>query len=166
VNVDDIIRTLGLVPHTEGGYFHEVYRSAETVGRGTLPERYEGDRHYGSSIFYLLTGDTFSAMHRLKTDEVFLFQLGDPVELLRLYPDGNGDVVTLGAAIDKGHMLQCVVPRGCWMGLSLASGGVYGLLGTVMAPGFDFRDFEMGDREELNAEYPGFTERICRLTHR
>ncbi len=166
MNIDEIIRTLGLVPHPEGGYYREIYRSAETVGRESLPERYEGDRHFGSSIYYLLTEDTFSAMHRLKTDEVFLYHLGDPVELLRLFPDGSGVVVTLGPFIDRGHMLQCVVPRGCWMGLSLATGGVYGLLGTVMAPGFDFRDFEMGRREELIAEYPGFTEIICRLTSR
>lgn len=166
MKVDDIIRTLGLVPHPEGGYYREIYRSAETVGRESLPERYDGDRQFGSSIYYLLTEDTFSAMHRLKTDEVFLYHLGDPVELLRLYPDGSGDIVTLGPVIDRGHMLQCVVPRDCWMGLSLVKGGLYGLMGTVMAPGFDFRDFEMGRREELTAEYPGFAEMIRRLTSR
>lgn len=166
MKVDVIIRTLGLVPHPEGGYYREIYRSAETVGRESLPERYEGDRHFGSSIIYLLTDDTFSAIHRLKTDEVFLYHLGDPVELLRLYPDGSGDVVALGPAINRGHMLQCVVPRGCWMGLSLATGGAYGLLGTVMAPGFDFSDFEMGNRGKLTAEYPGFAEMISRLTPR
>jgi len=150
------------LPH-EGGYYRETYRSAESVRADALPPRYGRDKALGTAIYYFLTPDTFSALHRLPTDEVYHFYLGSPVTLLQLSPAG-GSVVTLGPDILAGQQLQVVVPRGVWQGSCLQAGGAWALLGTTMAPGFDFSDFEAGDRAELSAAYPEFAERIRQLT--
>jgi predicted cupin superfamily sugar epimerase len=113
-------------------------------------------------MYYLLTPDTFSALHRLPTDEVFHFYLGDPVEMLQLYSDGSGRVVTLGPDLGAGQQLQAIVPRGVWQGSTLRAGGAWALLGTTVAPGFDFEDYEAG-LEPLAEQYPAFAERIRRL---
>lgn len=114
----DQIRTLlNLKPHLEeGGYFIETYRSSETILEKVLPSRYEGVRTFGTAIYYLLTPETFSAMHRLRSDEIFHFYLGDPVEMLQLWPDGPGRIVILGSDILDRMQPQVVVPRGVWQG--------------------------------------------------
>src|SRR3972149_1810437 len=99
ITAEEVKALLRLTPHpAEGGYFTETYRSEERVAEGALPARYAGARAFGTAIYYLLTPDTVSAMHRLASDEVFHFYLGDPVEMLHLFPDGSGRVVTLGPA--------------------------------------------------------------------
>ncbi|PZC47994.1 MAG: hypothetical protein C1O27_000879 [Chloroflexi bacterium] len=161
----EVIAELGLVPHpAEGGYFVETYRSDEYIGSGALPDRYEGDRAHGTSIYYLLTPDSFSAMHSLQSDEVFHFYLGDPVEMLHLWPDGSGTVPTLGNDIMRGMKPQIVVPRGVWQGARLRAGGAFALMGTTVAPGFDFADFEHGQREDLIKNYPDHEAMITALT--
>jgi predicted cupin superfamily sugar epimerase len=111
-----------------------------------------------------LTLETFSAIHRIKTDEVYHFYLGHPVELIQLLPDGSGCVVTLGNDIASGAQLQTVVSRGTWHGARLAKGGKYALLGTTVAPGFEFADFEVGRRDDLIRSYPSFSDVIIALT--
>jgi predicted cupin superfamily sugar epimerase len=123
-----------------------------------------GARAAGTAIYYLLTPETFSALHRLRGDEVFHFYLGDPVDMLQLSPDGLGKWVTLGSDLESGQQPQVVVPAGVWQGSKLRPGGQYALLGTTMAPGFDVADFELGRREELLAAYPDFAEAIQGLT--
>jgi predicted cupin superfamily sugar epimerase len=165
ITPEQIISLLGLKPHpAEGGYFAEIYRSDERIPRSALPIRYAGDRSFGTAIYYLLTPATLSAMHRLRTDEVFHFYLGDPVEMLHLRPDGSGCEVRLGADLPGGMRPQVVVPKGVWQGARLAAGGAFALLGTTVAPGFEWEDFEIGDREALVREYPEFRERILELT--
>ncbi|MBI5853784.1 MAG: cupin domain-containing protein [Nitrospirae bacterium] len=140
---------LGLKPlPLEGGYYTESYRSAEVIGPDVAGCR-QGRRALSTAIFYLLTPDTCSRLHRLASDEIYHFYLGDPVELLQLLPDGTGRVVTLGPKVFDGMHLQAVVPRGLWQGARLRRGGRFALLGTTMAPGFDFSDCEMGDRQAL-----------------
>src|SRR5581483_11176343 len=97
-----------------------------------------------TAIYYLLTPDTVSAMHRLATDEIFHFYLGDPVEMLQLRPDGSHRVAILGPDLDAGQRPQIVVPRGVWQGARLVPGGRFALLGTTVAPGFDYADYETG----------------------
>ncbi|HEY7676597.1 MAG TPA: cupin domain-containing protein, partial [Candidatus Methylomirabilis sp.] len=139
----DALKTLlGLRPHpAEGGFFVETYRAGEGVPAEALPARYGGARAFSTAIYYLLTPDTFSAMHRLASDEVFHFYLGDPVEMLHLFPDGSGRAVTLGPDLLAGMRPQVVVPRGVWQGSRLAPGGRLALLGTTVAPGFDLADY-------------------------
>lgn len=163
--IRELMLHLGLVPHpAEGGYFNETYRSEEKIGEGALPARYGGERSVSTAIYYLLTADSFSAMHRLASDEVFHFYMGDPVEMLHLLPNGEGRVVTLGTDILAGQEPQVVVPRDVWQGARLVPGGAYALLGTTVAPGFEFADFEGGRRDVLTEAYPEFAGLIAALT--
>lgn len=165
MTADDIIELLGLEPHpAEGGWFVETYRAPEAIAAGALPDRYRGDRAHGTAIYYLLTPDTFSALHRLGSDEVFHFYLGDPVAQLQLFPDGAGRAVTLGADLAAGQRPQQAVPRGVWQGARLCDGGRFALLGCTVAPGFEFADYEHGDRASLTEAYPGFAADIAGLT--
>ncbi len=162
---EDIIRTLGLKPHpAEGGYFAEIYRSGETVDGDALPPRYGAPRALATAIYYLLTPDTFSCMHRLASDEIFHFYAGDPVEMLNLEPTGPGKVIMLGSDLTAGMRPQVVVPRGVWQGSRLAPGGEFALLGTTVSPGFEFEDYQAGDRDALCRAYPDFKEMITALT--
>jgi predicted cupin superfamily sugar epimerase len=164
MTADKLIKLLGLKPHPEGGYFREAYRSDEMIRKDALPKRYAGDRRYGTAIYYLLTREAFSAIHRIKTDEVYHFYLGDPVELVQLLPDGSGRVMLLGNDLTSGAHVQIVVLRGTWHGARLAEGGKYALLGTTVSPGFEFADFEIGDRTDLIRSYPSFRDSIISLT--
>lgn len=148
----------------EGGYFCQSYRCTETIPLEALPSRYKTSKIFGSAIYYLLTPDQRSAMHRLPTDEIFHFYLGDPVIQLQLYPDSSSDVITIGADIAAGHRPQVVVPRFTWQGSLLTSGGRFALLGTTMAPGFDYSEYEAGIRKELVESYPDREDLIIKLT--
>jgi len=153
-----------LQPHPEGGYFRETYRSNAVLTAQALPVRYGGDRAFGTAIYYLLTPDTFSVMHRLSTDEVYHFYLGDAVEMLLLRPDGTSQQLVLGHDLTAGEHVQFVVPRMWWQGCRVRHGGKFALLGCTMAPGFDFADFEEGKRAELEPAYPDAKELIHALT--
>ena len=165
LNAAKIRELLHLEPHPiEGGYFAETYRSREKVPQGALGAAYMGERLMGTAIFYLLTPETFSAVHKLSGDELFHFYLGDPVEMVQLQPDGTGEVLVLGQDIEAGMRLQHAVPGGCWQGSRLIAGGEFALLGTTMSPGFDYADYVTGQREGLTEQYPQFAERIKALT--
>lgn len=162
-----IIDHLGLEPlHEEGGLFIQSYCSPETISREHLPERYQGDKPFGTAIYYLLTAETnsFSALHKLPTDEMYHFYLGDPVELLQLHPDGTSRLVILGQDLLAGQKLQHLVPHGVWQGSHLIPGGYFALLGTTMAPGYTPEDYVGGNVENLITQYPDQAELIRQLT--
>ena len=164
ITAEEIISSLHLKPHPEeGGYYVETYRSSESIPQNTLPARYRGMRSYATAIYYLLTPDTFSALHRLQTDEIFHFYLGDPVEMLQLWPDGSGMILLLGTDILGGMQPQVVVPKGVWQGARLLSCGSFALLGTTVSPGFEFSDYETGERDLLIRSYPRFRDQILPL---
>jgi predicted cupin superfamily sugar epimerase len=166
LTAEELIRFLHLepLPH-EGGWYRETYRSSLQLPADVLAQRYRGPRSAGTAIYYLLTPDSFSALHRLPTDEVFHFYLGDPVEMLQLgpNPEDKGRIVTLGPDILLGQQVQTVVPAGVWQGSMLRVGGSFALMGTTLAPGFDFADYEPARRDALIAAFPDFAERITRL---
>jgi predicted cupin superfamily sugar epimerase len=165
MDIERLKTVLGLKPlPAEGGFYAEFYRSGEKLPRERLPERYLGDRCFGTSIYFLLTPDTFSALHRLASDEVYHFYLGDPVEMLQLQEAGAGQIITIGTNLDRGMRPQVIVPRGTWQGSRLVSGGRFALLGMTVFPGFEFADFELADRERLLASHPGFSPIIRELT--
>ncbi|MBI5411369.1 MAG: cupin domain-containing protein [Nitrospirae bacterium] len=165
ISIEQLKAVLGLKPlPTEGGYFAETYRSAETIPSGILSARFGGPRSVGTGIYYLLTPDTFSALHRLRSDEVYHFYLGDPVEMCQLWPDGSGKTVLLGPDLLQGMQFQTVVPQGVWQGSRISPGGRFALLGTTMAPGYDQADFEAGQRDSLIQGYPRFKDVILALT--
>jgi predicted cupin superfamily sugar epimerase len=157
LSAEEVIAALGLEPHPlEGGFFHETYRT---------PQRMHGlERSLATAIYYLLTPNTCSAMHRLPTDELFHFYFGDPVQQLHLRPDGAGQVVMLGPDLLAGQRPQVLVPGGVWQGACLADGGRLALLGTTMTPGFAYPDYQKGRRDELTRQYPEFAALIERLT--
>lgn len=148
MTAEEVKILLKLQPHqNEGGFFVETYRS-----------------EYSTAIYYLLTPETFSALHRLPHDEIYHFYLGDPVELLQLLPDGTGNLVTIGTDLTAGMQPQVVVPKGIWQGSRLKPGGAFALLGTTMAPGFGTKDYESGHRDELVERYPDYRKMITDLS--
>ncbi|KAB1441661.1 cupin domain-containing protein [Pseudodesulfovibrio senegalensis] len=165
ISAQEIIDTLGLEPHPEeGGHFRETHRAAETHKAEHLPHRYEGPRAHSTAIYYLLTPNTFSHLHRLKSEEIFHFYLGDPCEMLHLHPDGRQETVILGHDIVNGQRVQQVVPAGVWQGMRLLPGGSFALMGCTVAPGFEYRDYEHADRDALLQHYPEPSELIRLLT--
>jgi predicted cupin superfamily sugar epimerase len=165
LSAQDIIDKLGLKAHPEeGGFYRETYLSTEIIPVEVLPDRYSSGRAFGTAIYYLLTPETYSRMHRLQSDEIFHFYLGDPVIMLLLHPDGTSREITLGSDISSGQQLQVVIPRNTWQGSCLTSGGGFALMGTTVAPGFDFTDFEAGQKDDLIAQYPQKKGLIIRLT--
>jgi hypothetical protein len=155
LTAEEVIAVLGLEPHAlEGGFFRETYRTGRMHGQ---------ERPLATAIYYLLTPQNYSALHRLPGDELFHFYFGDPVEQLHLRPDGSGAIVMLGHDLLAGQRPQVLVPGGVWQGSCLASGGRLALLGTTMSPGFAYPDYQEGDRAELTRQYPAFVEMIGRL---
>ena len=150
---------LKLEPHPiEGGHFRQTYISAATVD---LPR---GIRALGTAIYYLLEPGTFSEMHRLSSDEIFHFYLGDPVEMLQLLPDGSSVLFTLGQDLATGQHVQLTVPAGVWQGTRLIDGGKVALLGCTVTPGFDYADYHNATYADLAAKWPTQAERIRSLT--
>jgi predicted cupin superfamily sugar epimerase len=167
LNASEIIAVLGLQAHPiEGGFFRETYRSSGLITAASLQPGYAaaGERSLGTAIYYLLTADTFSELHRLPTEEVFHLYLGGPVRMLQLAPEGNARELVLGTDLVAGERPQVVVPAGVWQGSRLEPGAEFALLGATMAPGFDYADYERGCRARLIERYPDCADRIRQLT--
>ena len=167
LSAQQIIDSLGLEPlPVEGGLFRQAILSPETIPQSALPDRYPTDKPFTTAIYFMLTAaaDSFSALHKLPTDEVYHFYLGDPVEMLLLYPGGKSERVILGQDILNGQHVQFNVPRDVWMGSHLLPGGDFALMGTTMAPGFTPEDFVGGERDQLIEQYPAEADLIGQLT--
>jgi predicted cupin superfamily sugar epimerase len=163
--IQKIIKKFNLSPlPIEGGYYSQTYRSPLIIKQKNLSELYNGNRRLCSAIYYLLNTDTYSAIHKLHSDEIYHFYAGDPVELLQLYPDGAGEIVTIGNNIEENMMPQIVVNSGTWQGARMKEGGKFALMGTTVSPGFEFDDYCHGNRDVLISEYPKFAEMITELT--
>jgi uncharacterized protein len=168
MTAEDVKKLLGLVPHPrEGGWYVRTYEAEELVAAAAFGDgRYAGARRTGTAIYYLLEPGSFSEMHRLKSDEVFHFYAGDAVEMLQLTADGRGERVVIGSDLARGQRPQVVVGRGVWQGSRLVAGGRWALLGCTVSPGFEFEDYEAGERLELCEGWPEFAEGIAALTRR
>ncbi len=156
---DQIKALLKLEPHPiEGGCFRRTYTSALSF------DAPQGTRPAGSAIYYLLETGTFSELHVLASDEIFHFYLGDPDEMLQLYPDGSSAVFTLGPDLAAGQHVQLVAPGGVWQGTRLIGDGKVALLGCTVTPGFDYADYRNASFAELSAKWPDRTGVIRALT--
>ena len=145
---EEIIKKLQLEPlQDEGGYFRRTYADASS-----------------SAIYYLVTPNDFSALHRLKGNEVFHFYAGNPVDMVQFGSDGVLKKITLGSDFMNGMEPQVVVPAGTWQGTRLHDGGEWALLGTTMAPRFEYEDFELGDRSTLILQFPYLSDVIKAFT--
>jgi len=165
MTAEEVKQLLRLTPlELEGGFFRETYRSRWMISSEYLPEGIRGQRSIGTAIYYLVTPESSSALHRLPGTEIFHFYLGDPVVMLQLHLDGKAQTVTLGHDIAAGQQPQVVVRGGVWQGCRLAPGGQWALMGTTMSPGFDYADYETGVREELIAQYAEMEQAIREYT--
>lgn len=144
IQIEQIIKKLNLEPlEGEGGYFRNTYRT-----------------DHRSAIYYLVTPNDFSALHRLKHDEIFHFYSGDPVEMVQINGSGELKKVMLGSDFLNNMEPQSIVPAGVWQGTRLAPGGQWALLGTTMAPRFEYSEFELGDRNALIQQFPQHANEI------
>ena len=155
----------------EGGLYRRGYCAKETIRVDTQQAGDGATRPVGTAIYFLLTTapDSFSALHKLPIDEIYHFYLGDPVEMLLLYPDGSSKTVILGQDVLDGQQVQFVAPAGVWQGSQLltregADNWGFALLGTTMAPGFHESDYLGGEREALVKDYPDRRKWIEELT--
>ncbi len=164
LSINDIIARFELLPHPEGGYYKETYRSPETITRDALPERFGGDRRFSTAIYFLLEQGNFSAFHRIRSDECWHFYAGGTLLIYVIHPNGSLQTVKLGNDVLSGGTFQFVVPAGCWFASAPDDGTVFSFVGCTVAPGFDFADFELAKKEELIKVYSQHEEMIKRLT--
>lgn len=161
----DLVQLLELQPHPEGGFYKEVYRSIEVVSESCLPERFTGERSFCTSIYYLLEKGDFSAFHRIKSDEIWHYYQGGSVLIHMLHPNSTYKCKTVGSNISGNAVFQLVIPVGTWFAVEPAAGTDFILSGCTVAPGFDFADFELADKNKLNEQFPGYEhiiDRLCR----
>lgn len=160
----EVIELLNLEPlPEEGGFFRETYRSKKTIPGNSTSDTPE-DRACSTQIFYLVTPDEFSGLHRVKTaDEFFHFYLGDPVEMVQITDDGILNSTILGSDIGS-QFIQVNVPQGVWQGTRLVDGGDWALLGCTVSPGFEYNDFEILTRKNFLELFPQHSQSIIEYT--
>jgi predicted cupin superfamily sugar epimerase len=156
------IRRLGLIPHPEGGYFRETYRCPEVIEHAHLSK--PSDRACATAIYFLLQGDQVSKFHRLRSDELWCYHAGSPLTLHVIDPDGTAQQFFLGQDLDKSEYPQLVIQKDRWFGANVTQKTSYTLVSCIVAPGFDFEDFELATREQLLSIYPQHQEIITLLT--
>jgi predicted cupin superfamily sugar epimerase len=153
MTADEIIKLFSLKPlPNEGGYYIETYRATEKTS--DLPAGYKGARNFSTAILYLITPQSFSKLHRVKSDEIFHFYLGDAVEMLKITENGKAETEILGINLLNGQKPQTIVHRNLWQGTKLTAGGKFALLGCTVAPGFEFADYQHGNRADLIKQFP------------
>ena len=158
--IKKIINKLNLKKHSEGGYFSEVYRAKEIIKKNSLPKRFIGNRNISTSIYFLLCDNEFSAFHKLKADEVWHFYSGSPLNIYIIQKNGKLKKIILG----EKYNYQLVIEKEQWFAAEVSEDNSYSLVGCTVAPGFDFRDFTLGDRNKLIKLFPKHKKLIERLT--
>lgn len=161
--VQDLIAFYKLSPHPEGGYYKETYRSPLMHPQHSLPAAFSGPRHSATAIYFLLVKETFSAFHRIQSDECWHFYQGAPVDIHVLHVNGQYELIRLGNNWANGEQFQAMVPAGAWFASSTT--GDYSMVGCTVSPGFDFEDFELATASQLSATYPkhqALIQQYCR----
>ncbi len=159
--VIELISKLNLQKHPEGGYFAETYRSNQIIDGKT--GAFPSGRSFGTSIYFLLNGNDCSKFHRIKSDETWHFYEGSPIEISMIFNDGRYESVVIGPP-NPTPVFQFTVPANTWFGAKVTDKNGYALVGCTVAPGFDFRDFEMADGDELLRKFPAHQKIIQELT--
>jgi uncharacterized protein len=161
-----IINSLNLLPHPEGGWYREVFRSDEIIPLSSLPERYKSPHCFSTSIYFLLEKGDFSAFHRISSDETWHFYMGSPLIIYCIQHDGSIQQVLLGNILAEGQILQYTIPRNYWFAAKIQGNSDFSLVGCTVAPGFEFQDFELGQRQILTDLYPQHASLIAELTRK
>lgn len=165
MNGNQIITLFDLTKHPEGGYYKETYRSKGEILSENLGNNFEGNRNYCTSIYFLLTSDTFSAFHKISQDEIWHFYTGTPLKLHLISPDGNYSFVLIGNNFLNDEIPQFTVPAHYYFAAEVVEKDSFSFVGCTVSPGFDFRDFVLPSCEELSKEFPEHTKIIAQLTH-
>lgn len=163
--IEELIRNLDLREHPEGGFYRRTYRSPHMLPAQCLPQGFPGPRPLGSAIVYLLKSRQMSALHRIKSDELWHFYEGSPLTIYMIDEDGAKIERKLGADTDRRESFQVLVPAGCWFGALVNRPDSYSLVGCTVYPAFDLQDFELGDRGTLITLFPQHRTLIELLTH-
>lgn len=156
------IQKLELKKHPEGGYFREIYRAAEMIYVDVPDKRLR--RNYSTSIYFLLDGKHISKFHKIKSDELWHFYDGSSIIISIIDGKGKPSQITLGNKIDQGELFQTVIKKNNWFAAELINKKSFALVGCTVSPGFDFSDFEFGDKDKLISQYPKLKDLINRLT--
>lgn len=159
MNANKLIEQLNLLPHPEGGFYKETYRS-----KMELVNANQEIRQVSTSIYYLLVGNDKSHFHRIQSDELWYFHQGTTLEIL--YFEGQElKRIYLGNDIDSGEVPQAMIPANTWFASHLKGETGYALVSCSVAPGFSFEDFELAKRADLMIEFPLYNAIIENFTH-
>ncbi|MCD4678974.1 MAG: cupin domain-containing protein [Bacteroidales bacterium] len=164
VTAEYLIKKFNLIKHPEGGYYSEVYRSEELIEKGHLPNRYTGQRSFSTLIYFLLDGDDFSAFHRVNSDEIWHFYAGTSLTLYIIGDNGILENIVLSNDPEDNGSYFAIIKRGSWFAAKTNKVNSFTLVGCTVAPGFDFEDFELADRQKLIKSYPQHEDLIINLT--
>ncbi|MGL5414657.1 MAG: cupin domain-containing protein [Clostridium sp.] len=157
------VKSLEMVKHPEGGFYKECFTSEEKITSGDLETKFDGERILWTSIYFLLRDGEVSNFHRLKSDEMWYYHAGNSLTIYMISPSGEFITKELGLDIEKGETPQVLVPKNYIFGSAMNKEG-FSLVGCMVSPGFDFKDFELFKRKELLDKYPEKKEIIERLT--
>jgi len=160
MSTQDYIKKLNLLSHPEGGYFSEIYRAKGIIPQPSLPLRYNGGRTFSTTIYYLLESGDFSSLHRLDSDEQWFHLDGSALTIHSISPEGKYQKHCVGKNLEKNETPYAVIPHGCWFGATVDEPNSFSLVSCVVAPGFDFEDFELAMRDELVKQFPQHKEII------
>jgi len=153
--IAELIKELNLKPHPEGGYYAETYRSKENVVTSS------GTRNMMTAIYFLLTSNDISRFHVIKSDELWFHHEGSDLSVHVL--DENGHRVLRLGNTHASAKPQHLVPAGKIFGSTVDDNNTYALVSCVVAPGFDFQDFRMLSKDELNKRFPDYKDVIRKL---
>jgi len=159
MTAESIIKQYGLKPHPEGGYYLEIFRSDIQVASSN-----NKSRSACTSIFYLLNDQEKSHFHRLSADELWFYHFGEAIEIIQVTESGYAERIMLGSRFDHGEQLQATIKANTWFAARVKDGRGFGLVSCVVAPGFEFIDFELGKRDELTSTYPKISDLIKTFT--
>ena len=164
MTVETLVKELDLLPHPEGGYFKETYRSEGKIAHTCLSPDFKGDRNIATGIYFLIEKGNFSALHKIKSDETWHFYYGDALEVIEINELGQLTITQIGASILQGETFQYTVKANTWFGSRVSGNGLFSLVGCTVYPGFDFNDFELANRENLIKLFPNHQNIITELT--
>lgn len=145
---------LQLIPHPEGGYYRENYRSNLSFPAEIFGLSSSGERQLATSIYFLLTHGNHSRFHRLAFDELWYFHDGDPISVHTLIPEKGLVTHTLGLNPDQNQSLTCLIPALTIFGAEVSQPQGFSLVSCVVNPGFDFQDFELLTASDLLEAFP------------
>lgn len=163
-NADYYISRLQMTAHPEGGHYKEVYRSPEHITDAEVSFTYQETRPLATSIYFLLRSGEVSHFHRLVQDELWYYHAGSPLTVSVIHPDGSYQEHHIGPNLDAGQSLQAIIPGGSIFGSWAHQPDTFSLVGCMVTPGFDFRDFELFTTSQLLAQYPAHESIIRKLT--